>query len=125
MDWKQYPQRAGTVAIHDGVRPLASVQLINSCFVAAAQFQSAIPVVECKESLRKLEDASSKAVQRNQYKIVQTPQCFALSLIQAAYRQSYTDSFTDDATVVEALGHALTLTEREKPEILKLPHQKT
>lgn len=59
----------------------------------------------------------SKTVPRSEYRLVQTPQCFSLKLLKEAYRQSYTDLFTDDASVVESLGHDITLTEGNRENI--------
>ncbi|MBQ2587551.1 MAG: 2-C-methyl-D-erythritol 4-phosphate cytidylyltransferase, partial [Bacteroidaceae bacterium] len=48
-------------------------------------------------------------VPRSEYKLVQTPQVFQTSLLRQAYEQEFTEFFTDDASVVEALGHQVAL----------------
>lgn len=99
------------VAIHDGVRPLVSIETINNCFLEAEKNGNAIPVVEVVDSLRHYskQDKTNEAVSRTCYKIVQTPQCFTSELILKAYQQDFDKLFTDDATVVEKLGETINL----------------
>lgn len=92
------------VAIHDGVRPLVPREVIDRCFRVAAEKGSAVPVVPVADSLRFIDEDSSRPVDRSRYCIVQTPQVFRRSLLFRAYGQAYLPSFTDDASVVEALG---------------------
>ena len=115
------------VAIHDAVRPFVSKELINSGFKIAAKKGNAIPAVAIKESIREVSGSLSKAVNRNHYKLVQTPQFFHTSLIKKAYQQTFTERFTDDASVMEASGHQIYLVDGEPsnikittPEELKL-----
>jgi len=54
---------------------------------------------------------NSFPVDRKNYRIVQTPQCFHADLLVKAYDQNFNESFTDDATVVEALGEKINLTD--------------
>lgn len=99
----------GWVAVHDGVRPFVSCDVIGACFEQAAISAAAIPVLPVIETLREIEGTTSRTVDRNRYCTVQTPQVFAASLLKEAYGQSYTDAFTDDASVVESLGYPVTL----------------
>lgn len=95
----------GVVAVHDGVRPFVSVEVIGRCFDAAREEQAAIPTVEVVETLRRIGgDEAEKNVNRADYQVVQTPQTFDIQLLKRAYRQPYKEAFTDDATVVEQLG---------------------
>lgn len=107
----------GLVGVHDGVRPFVSQEVIRSCYREAEQKEAVIPVIEVVETLRKLEDEASKTVPRNQYRLVQTPQVFTVSLLKQAYAQPYSPSFTDDASVVEAWGHAVYLTPGNRENI--------
>jgi len=99
------------IAVHDAVRPLVSNKVINNCFKLAQSQGNAIPVVSVKDSIRKIEDSTSIAVNRNNFKAVQTPQCFSNCIIQKAYLQEYKPEFTDDASVVEYSGVEIYLTE--------------
>lgn len=62
-------------------------------------------------------DATSKNVLRSDYRLVQTPQTFTVSLLKRAYALPYTDSFTDDASVVEALGHNVSMVDGNRENI--------
>ena len=93
---------ASLVAIHDGVRPLVSHDAIARCFDAALREGAAIPVTECVESIRCVNDGSSNAVDRSKFRLVQTPQVFEKDLLFKAYQQPFSPLFTDDASVVES-----------------------
>ncbi len=99
------------VAIHDGVRPLVSKKTILESFALAEKKGNAIPAFGINESMRILKDGKNYQVNRNDYRIIQTPQCFHSSLIKKAYSQDYKTEFTDDASVVEAMGTKVNLTE--------------
>jgi 2-C-methyl-D-erythritol 4-phosphate cytidylyltransferase len=107
------------VAIHDGVRPLVSSETIIKCFNEAESKGNAIPSIDVIESLRHVskQDNSNKSVARNCYQLIQTPQCFSSELILKAYQQDEDASFTDDASVVEALGEKINLVEGNKENI--------
>ena len=92
------------VAVHDGVRPLVSVETINACFDAASEYGTAVPVIDAIDSIRKITENGSVSVNRSEYKFVQTPQVFDGKLLIKAYKQDFSECFTDDASVVEAMG---------------------
>ncbi|MBC8488661.1 MAG: 2-C-methyl-D-erythritol 4-phosphate cytidylyltransferase [Bacteroidetes bacterium] len=99
------------VAIHDGVRPLVSHETLSRVFSLAEENGNAIPVGKIYESMRQLETDNSFPVNREQFRMIQTPQCFHSDLIKKAYKQKYRKVFTDDATVVEAMGVKINLVE--------------
>ena len=100
----------GLVGVHDGVRPFVAREVIASSYDSAAEKEAVIPVTDVVETLRLLTgEEASETVPRTSYKLVQTPQVFTVRLLKQAYRQDYTPMFTDDASVVEALGHAVYL----------------
>ena len=70
----------GLVGVHDGVRPFISQEVIARCYELAAEKKAVIPVIDVVETVR---DAD---------------------LLKQAYEQPYTSFFTDDASVVEAMG---------------------
>lgn len=108
----------GVVGIHDGVRPFVSAETIRRCYDEAAACGAVVPVVSVVETVRQLrEDGSSITVPRDEYKLVQTPQTFRISLLKEAYRQPYTPFFTDDASVAEALGMSVRLVEGNRENI--------
>lgn len=107
----------GVVGVHDGVRPFPSVEVIRNCYETARTAKAVIPVIPVVETVRHLEGDSSVTVPRGDYRLVQTPQTFDIQLLKAANRQPYNDSFTDDASVVESYGHAITLVEGNRENI--------
>ena len=108
----------GVVGVHDGVRPFPSIEVIRNCFETAREKKAVIPVIPIVETVRKLHTGeSSVTVPRDDYRLVQTPQTFDIQLLKAANRQPYNNGFTDDASVVESYGHAITLVEGNRENI--------
>lgn len=101
----------GLVAIHDGVRPLVTSEIIATSFQSAAIHGAAIAAVDMKESLRLVDATGSQAVDRSRYKLIQTPQTFKVSLVKEAYKMDYDPTLTDDASVVEKIGYKIFLFE--------------
>lgn len=99
------------VGIHDAARPFVSVDTIKRCFETAAKKGNAIPISPINESLRMVTNGINKAVSRDDYKIIQTPQCFVVSIIKEAFEQPYSPFFTDDATVLEGIDETINLVE--------------
>jgi 2-C-methyl-D-erythritol 4-phosphate cytidylyltransferase len=104
-------EKEGLVAIHDGVRPFITSQLIGQCYKSAEEYGSGVAAVMPKDSIRELTESGHKAVYRNQYRLMQTPQTFELSIIKQAYLSTKDKSFTDDASVAESAGHKIFLVE--------------
>jgi 2-C-methyl-D-erythritol 4-phosphate cytidylyltransferase len=105
------------VAIHDAVRPLVALDVIRNGFAELQNQVGAIPVVPVVESLRKKTDDGHKAVFREDYVIVQTPQFFRTDAIAPLYRQPFVPAFTDDATVAEKGGLSIGLFEGNRENI--------
>lgn len=95
----------GLVGIHDGVRPLIDKDTIGKCYELAQKEGNAIPVVDLVDSVREINsDGSSLMVDRSKYRLIQTPQVFKTELILQAFEQKFNPSFTDDASVLEAIN---------------------
>ena len=114
----------GLIAVQDGVRPLGSIAMIRRVAEAAARHGAAVPVVEPVDSFRETDadeagNVASHIVDRRFLRIVQTPQIFRAEVLRRAYESEYRAEFTDDASVVEAVGQAVCLAEGER-ENLKL-----
>lgn len=119
----------GVVGVHDGVRPFVSLDVIARCYETARQTGTAIPVVPVVETLRHIdnEEQASRTVSRADYRLVQTPQTFDIQLLKAANSHALSVSgdsvaaiaslFTDDASVVEAYGRAVTLVDGNRENI--------
>jgi len=110
-------ETGSVVFIHDAVRCMVSVDLIRRCYQDAITYGSSIPVVEVRDSIRKLKDGSSEVVDRSILRAVQTPQTFMTDMIQKAFQREYNPSFTDEATVLEKSGEKVHLTEGEDTNI--------
>lgn len=104
-------QDDGLVAIHDGARPLIISEVIDRTFEQAKKTGNGIAAVKVKDSIRQLLDGQNKAVDRNQFYTVQTPQTFNVELIKKAFAINGSNSFTDDASVIEAYGEKIELVE--------------
>lgn len=99
----------GIVFIHDGVRPLVSLQTIERCFKMALKKGNALPVIPVSESVRMVENNKNRAADRSALMLVQTPQTFKTGLIKQAYQNAGSIEFTDDATVLEHFGETIHL----------------
>lgn len=100
---------SGVVAVHDGVRPFVSADVVRACMQQAVESKAVIPVVEVVETLRHLVPGGSETEPRDEYRLVQTPQAFDITLLKKAYKQPFIPAFTDDASVVEAMGVSVAL----------------
>ncbi len=105
----QYCNNEDLVAIHDGVRPFISKEIILKSFETALEKGNAVAAVRLKDSIRKVELLGNKNVNRDNYYLIQTPQTFKVELIKQAYAAQNHINFTDDASVLEANGHAINL----------------
>ena len=105
------------IAVHDGVRPLVSRETIARCFENAEQYKAVVPVLDLVDSIRYADEHENRACDRTKYKLVQTPQVFDGGLLKKAYEQAFSPAFTDDASVVEALGAKIRLVEGNRENI--------
>lgn len=100
----------GIVFIHDSVRPFITPEFIHQLRNAAEQNGNAVPCTEITDSLRIVTGIKNRGIPREQFKAIQTPQVFQCAQIKKAYLQEFNESFTDDASVLEAAGHPIHLT---------------
>ena len=105
------------IAVHDGVRPFVSPEVIEACYREAEAHGAVVPVIPIVETVRHLLLEGSETVSRDAYRLVQTPQTFRASLLRRAYEQPFCEAFTDDSSVVEALGHVVHLVEGNRENI--------
>ena len=103
--------------VHDGARPLVSAGLIHRCYECASTNQSAIPVIPLADSIREVSSYGSRAIARDNLRVVQTPQAFSSTLLHEAFTQDFVPSFTDEASVVEWMGGTVQLVEGQKSNI--------
>ncbi|NVK66356.1 MAG: 2-C-methyl-D-erythritol 4-phosphate cytidylyltransferase [Flavobacteriales bacterium] len=95
------------IGVHDGVRPLVEHDTIKHCFDAAEKSGAAIPVVPIVESMRMKTIEGTQIVDRSDFLIVQTPQCFQRNILLNAYQIPYHKGITDDASLVEEAGYTV------------------
>lgn len=105
------------VGIHDAVRPMVSVATLERCYATAQAMGSAVPCIPVNDSMRIVDADGNRSVDRSSLRIIQTPQCFSLNLLRRAFTQEYNTAFTDDASVVEALGESIVLVEGNRENI--------
>lgn len=106
-----------SIAVHDGVRALVTKRLIIRAALAIEENDAVIPVIEVVDSYRRVEQGGSTILPRSELRIVQTPQIFKSSILRKAYTQEFDQAFTDDASVVEAMGIKITLVDGERTNI--------
>ncbi|MBR6649520.1 MAG: 2-C-methyl-D-erythritol 4-phosphate cytidylyltransferase [Bacteroidaceae bacterium] len=107
------------VGVHDAVRPFVSQRVLDEAYREAWNCGAVVPMIELQDSLRQIigGEGASQTVPRDRYRLVQTPQVFRLSLLRRAYEQRYIEAFTDDASVVEALGERVFAVEGNRENI--------
>ena len=106
-----------SIMVHDGVRALITKKLIIRTALAVEDNDAVIPVVDVADSYRRVTDSGSEIVPRSTLRIVQTPQTFKASVLRSAYDQEFDTAFTDDASVVERMGVAITLVDGERTNL--------
>jgi 2-C-methyl-D-erythritol 4-phosphate cytidylyltransferase len=109
--------KGSLIAVHDGVRPFVTAETLERCYDTAQQLGNAIPVSDAVESIRQISNQGNHAVNRTEFKMVQTPQVFQWEQISKAYSQPYSELFTDDASVIESMGYQINLVEGNRENI--------
>jgi len=105
------------VGIHDAVRPMVSVATLERCYATVQETGSAVPCISVNDSMRIVDADGNRSINRSSLRIIQTPQCFRLNLLRRSFTQEYNTAFTDDASVVEALGESIELVEGNRENI--------
>jgi 2-C-methyl-D-erythritol 4-phosphate cytidylyltransferase len=105
----------GLVAVHDGARPFTSKEIFSKTIATAELTGAAIVAVPLKDTV-KVVDAEGNVIatpDRATLKAVQTPQIFEINLLRKAYAnlKAHPTMVTDDASLVEALGHKVAVVE--------------
>lgn len=110
------------IMVHDGARPFVSHEMCQRLIDSTLRSNSAVPAVAVTDSLRRIcPDGTNHAIDRTDYRAVQTPQSFRADILLKAYSADYNPEFTDDASVVEADGHSVSLVEGD-PSDIKITH---
>lgn len=107
----EIPADAQVITVHDGARPIVDSMMVERLISALDDAVGAIPVVSVTDSLRQIVESGSTPVDRSLYKAVQTPQAFHADKLIEAYSLPFDATFTDDASVLAALGYDVALVE--------------
>jgi 2-C-methyl-D-erythritol 4-phosphate cytidylyltransferase len=99
------------VAVHDAVRPLIDIDIIERSYQQAELQGAVVVAVRSRDSVRQVKDDRTQSLLREEIYLVQTPQTFKAALLKKAYEHPYRDGFTDDASVVEQAGHPIDIVE--------------
>ena len=120
------------VAIHDTARPLVSDALIRRGIALAAQHGAAIAGARVSDTIKRVDDAGAirETIERDPLRVVQTPQVFQRALLERAHAESRASDpvgdasgASDDAMLVEAIGHAVYVYEADTPNLkITTPH---
>lgn len=112
-----------SIFVHDGVRPFIAKEILQVCVNSLKTNDAVVPVLPMKESIRERHGKASRAVDRSNFMIVQTPQCFSSTVLRDAYNLDYHSGITDDASLVESLGIEIQLVDGNEDNI-KITTQK-
>ena len=98
------------VVIHDGARPLVTVDLIERGIEAAKETGAAVAAVPVTDTIKVAGagDIVRQTLPRQNLRAIQTPQVFRIDVIQNTYRHVFGD-VTDDASLVEKAGYKVKL----------------
>ncbi|MCM1152295.1 MAG: 2-C-methyl-D-erythritol 4-phosphate cytidylyltransferase [Muribaculum sp.] len=100
------------VAVHDAARPLVPIDVILRVWQSVSPGVCAVPAVACSSSLRRVDDqGESQPVDRAKYREVQTPQAAMAKDMICSYRNHPEGEYTDDASLMQACGLKVILTE--------------
>lgn len=110
------------IAVHDGARPLIKSEMIRRGWEAAKAHGAVVPAIPLSDSIRRMDNATdSHSVPRRDYVAVQTPQVFDASILKEGYAMPESPDFTDDASVVEAIGRRIFLYDGD-PDNIKITY---
>ncbi len=93
--------------VHDGVRPLVSVDLLGAVLKAANEHGAALAAIPAGDTVKRARgEVVVETLERETIWLAQTPQAFQASLLRSAYEKAFRDKImvTDDAALVESLG---------------------
>jgi 2-C-methyl-D-erythritol 4-phosphate cytidylyltransferase len=107
------------VAIHDGVRPFVTAETITESIVAAQRVGAALACSPVRDTVKRRNGTVLETISREDLWLAHTPQTFQTSLIIRAHREALQDGFTgtDDASLVERLGHPVEIIEDSQDNI--------
>ncbi|MBU8909993.1 MAG: 2-C-methyl-D-erythritol 4-phosphate cytidylyltransferase [Desulfobacterales bacterium] len=118
---KMNRDKEAIVMIHDGVRPFVNQNIIKDCILTAIEYGACIPAVKITDTVKEVlpDLVIQKTLNRENLYKAQTPQTFKLGLLLRAFEYAVKTSFqgTDDASLVEHLGHKVAIIKGSKLNI--------
>jgi 2-C-methyl-D-erythritol 4-phosphate cytidylyltransferase len=115
------PAEASLIAVHDAARPFITGELLRRLIGVARAKGAAVPAIEVVDTIKEVTDSGtvSRSLDRGKLRAIQTPQVFEAKLLREAYRNAETQgiSATDDAMLVELIGHEVAVVEGSSDNI--------
>jgi 2-C-methyl-D-erythritol 4-phosphate cytidylyltransferase len=109
------PHDADIALVHDAVRPFLTADMVDRVIAASAKTGAAIVAIPMRDTVKQVDQEGliQGTVDRGQLWLAQTPQAFRATLLQEAHRMAARDGFqgTDEAQLVERLGHRVAIVE--------------
>lgn len=108
--------------VHDGARPLVTPEIVTAVIQAAAETGAASAGLPVRETVKLMDGRDARqTLDRDRLWVAHTPQAFRTALLREAHHRAKTDGFfgTDDAVLVERLGHAVRMVE-DSPRNVKV-----
>jgi 2-C-methyl-D-erythritol 4-phosphate cytidylyltransferase len=112
MAMKHLATDTDLIAVHDGVRPFVSLDDIRRVIAEAERTGAAVLAIPVSDTVKEVErDIVKSTLRRERLVLVQTPQVFRTDLLTMAFDQARRDEYygTDESSLVERMGHAVTL----------------
>ncbi len=113
-------QESVFVLVHDAARPLATATLVRRVLAAAMESGAAFPAISPRDAVKRVEgNRLVESLDRSRIVLAQTPQAFSYELLARAHREAADAGLVgdDDAQLVAATGHAVTMVEGEPANI--------
>ena len=109
------PLDTEVVLIHDAVRPFVTPRMITEVVAVARKEGAAIVALPMRDTVKQVrtDGTIERTVDRNPLWLAQTPQAFRRDWIEAAHKKAHAEGVraTDDAFLVEWLGHPVSVVE--------------
>lgn len=115
---------AQIIAVHDGARPLVSVEEIAQTVSKANKSGAACLVASVTDTIKEISDRKIvRTVDRNTLRRALTPQCFSYEILKKAFENAdLSESATDECFLVEQLGYEISVVEGSAKNI-KITHR--
>lgn len=116
-------ETAGIIAVHDGARPLVTVEEISATIRKAKVTGAACLATSVTDTIKEITgDKILRTIDRTRLRRAQTPQCFRYDILQRAFKENkFGEDATDESFLVEKIGVEVSLVEGSAKNI-KVTH---